>query len=210
MELDINIIIDQIKDVFEGDFSGHDYWHSVRVYKNALKIAKEMNCDTEVIALVALLHDVDDAKLFDTKNYETAKNIMKKASVVETTIDRVVNIIGEISYKGNDSVVPKSIEGKIVQDADRLDALGAIGIARTFAYGGSRGKDIYNPNVPPQNELDEIAYLEGNGSSVNHFYEKLFKLKDMMNTEVGKKIAEERHSYMYQYLERFMNEWKGI
>ena len=210
MELDINIIIDQIKDVFEGDSSGHDYWHSVRVYKNALKIAKEMNCDTEVIALAALLHDVDDAKLFDTKNYETAKNIMKKASVVETTIDRVVNIIGEISYKGNDSVVPKSIEGQIVQDADRLDALGAIGIARTFAYGGSRGKDIYNPNVPPQNELDEIAYLEGNGSSVNHFYEKLFKLKDMMNTEVGKKIAEERHSYMYQYLERFMNEWKGI
>lgn len=210
MKLDIDSIINQIKDIFDGDSSGHDYWHTMRVYKTAKKIANDINCNMEIVELSALLHDVDDAKLFDTKNYETAKNIMKKAGVDKKTIDSVVNIIGEISYKGKDSVIPKSIEGQIVQDADRLDALGAIGIARTFAYGGSRGKDIYNPNIQPQNEMDEIAYLEGKGSSVNHFYEKLFRLKDMMNTEIGRKIAEERDVYMHQYLERFMDEWRGI
>lgn len=207
---DTDYILNEIREVFRGDSSGHDYWHSVRVYQNALKIAQGMECDEDVIALAALLHDVDDAKLFDTKDHETARRIMKGAGVDEDTMERVADIIGKISYKGRDSVVPDSIEGKIVQDADRLDALGAIGIARTFAYGGSRGRDIYDPELEPQAELDEGAYLEGNSPSVNHFYEKLFRLKDMMNTETGRRIAAQRDAFMHQYLEQFMNEWGGI
>lgn len=210
MRADINYIIEEVNLLCANDSSGHDYWHSIRVYKNAMKIANDIECEKDIVALVALLHDVDDAKLFDTTNYENARNIMNKVGINKGQIEKIISIIGEISYRGKDSVVPKTIEGKIVQDADRLDALGAIGIARTFAYGGNRGKEIYNPDIKPQKDLDSITYLESRGSSVNHFYEKLFKLKDMMNTDVGKRIAKERDEYMHKYLNRFLDEWKGI
>lgn len=210
MKFDICLILEQIERLFAGDCSGHDYWHTVRVYNNALKIAREMECDLDVVALGALLHDVDDPKLFDTMNYENAKSIMEQAGVAGETINKVVEIISEVSYKGKDSVVPKSMEGKIVQDADRLDALGAIGIARTFAYGGSREIELYNPGIEPKTTLDENSYFTVKSSSVNHFYEKLFRLKDMMNTEIARRIAEERDEYMHQFIEKFMDEWKGI
>lgn len=207
---DINCIIEHIRLLYANDSSGHDYWHSLRVYKNSLIIAREYKCDKEIVSLVALLHDVDDVKLFDTLDFANARSIMIKGGVKQETINRVVSIVGEISYRGKDTVTPKTIEGKIVQDADRLDALGAIGIARAFAYGGSRGREIYNPEIAPQQDLDAITYIESRGSSINHFYEKLFKLKDMMNTDVGKRIAAERDEYMHRFLDKFLNEWKGI
>lgn len=210
MSVNIKFIINQITAIFAGDSSGHDCWHSLRVYKNALHIAENLKCDKEILSLAALLHDVDDEKLFDTQDFSNARTIMKEAGIDKDTIDKVISVIGEVSYRGKDTVVPKTMEGKVVQDSDRLDALGAIGIARTFAYGGSRGMVLYNPNVPPRECVDKAAYLNTEGSSVNHFFEKLFHLKEMMNTEQAKRIAEERDKYMHRYIEIFMKEWEGI
>lgn len=210
MGTNLNSVVEQISEIFLHDSSGHDQWHSMRVYKNALQIAKSVNCDKEILSLVALLHDVDDPKLFHTQNFANARYIMQKANTEMETIEKVVSIIGEISYRGVDTIIPESIEGKIVQDADRLDALGAIGIARTFAYGGTCGKVLYDPDIQPRDCINSINYLQGEGSSINHFYEKLFKLKNMMNTEYARRIAEERDKFMHQYIDLFMTEWEGI
>ncbi|MCR5624648.1 MAG: HD domain-containing protein [Lachnospiraceae bacterium] len=206
----INIIKNQIKNFFAGDSSGHDYWHSLRVYNNAIRLAEDTECDKEIVSLAALLHDVDDAKIYHTENYENARRMMKEAGYGNDTVEMVVKIIGEISFRGEESIVPESIEGKIVQDADRLDAMGAIGIARTFAYGGYKNKELYNPEILPKTLIDSGSYLENDGSSINHFYEKLFKIKDMMNTEKAKEIAEERDLFMHKFLDEFMDEWEGI
>ena len=189
-----------IKEIFQNDFSGHDFFHSMRVYRTAINIAEAEHADMEVVALAALLHDVDDRKLSPM----TAENVS------ESEIRQVCQIIDEVSFKGTDSVRPSTPEGKCVQDADRLDALGAIGIARTFAYGGSHNRAIYDPELPPRTAMNQAQYYSSKSTSLNHFYEKLFLLEGMMNTETGKAIARKRTQYMQQFVDEFLNEWDGL
>ncbi|MGN0453459.1 MAG: HD domain-containing protein [Ruminococcus sp.] len=205
----IEEIKEYIKTLFEGEASGHDYWHSVRVYNNACKIAQSEECDELVVALSALLHDADDSKIFDTSDFANARAIMHRLKVDADVENRVIEAIRTVSFKGSDSVIPETVEGKIVQDADRLDAIGAMGISRTFAFGGSRGRRMYDPSELPRLDLSEADYKTYEGTTVNHFYEKLFLLKDMMNTETAKEIAAHRHSFMKEFMQEFFLEWNG-
>lgn len=199
-----------IKEIFRGDSSGHDYYHSVRVYNNALNIAHKEGGDLYLIKLGALLHDVDDRKLFDTgDNLENARKFLIDNEVDKTAAEKICKIIAAVSYKGSESKIPDSIEGKIVQDADRLDALGAIGIARTFAYGGHKGRQIHEPLEKPLEDMTAKEYEQHESTSINHFYEKLLKLKNLMNTNTGILIAENRHAYMEEFLAKFIDEWNG-
>lgn len=188
----IDKAIEYIKEFFSKDSSGHDDTHTIRVYQLATRIAKQEKADILIVQLAALLHDVDDIKL-SPQTHSTKKNavdFMIENKVDTEIIERVCKIIDEVSFVGTDSVVPESMEGKCVQDADRLDAIGAIGIARAFAYGGSRVRKIYDPNVKPVIEINKEEYLKKQDStSINHFYEKLLLLKDMMNTDAGKKVS---------------------
>ena len=200
-----------IKEVFQNDFSGHDFFHSMRVYRTAVNIAEAEHADLEVVALAALLHDADDRKFSPTtaEKKENAVAFMRGQNVPEAEILQVCQIIDEVSFKGTDSVRPSTPEGKCVQDADRLDALGAIGIARTFAYGGSHNCAIYDPELPPRTAMNQAQYYSSKSTSLNHFYEKLFLLEGMMNTETGKAIARKRTQYMQQFVDEFLNEWDG-
>ena len=203
MILETGIMIENaityVKQIFAADSSGHDYHHTIRVYRLAVEIAKQENADMQIVQLAALLHDVDDAKL-------SPETYASKRKAVET----VCKIIEEVSFAGNDSVVPSTIEGKCVQDADRLDAIGAIGIARAFAYGGSKGRKIYDPEIKPLINMSKKEYQQNqNSTSINHFYEKLLLLKDMMNTDAAKEKAWHRQFIMESYLEEFMAEWEG-
>lgn len=204
--------IEYVKQIFANDCSGHDYHHTMRVYRLAVQIAKQENADMLIVQLAALLHDVDDAKL-SPETYATKKNaidFMESNGADNKMIEIVCKIIAEVSFVGIDSVVPSTIEGKCVQDADRLDAMGAIGIARTFAYGGSKGRKIYDPEIKPLVNMSKEEYRQNqNSTSINHFYEKLLLLKDMMNTETAKKLAEQRQTVMENYLKEFMAEWEG-
>lgn len=206
---EINYILQRIEKIFANDVSGHDYWHTMRVYKNALKIAGNEKCNERIVALSALLHDVDDVKLFRTENFSNARSILAELNASSEMTNEIIKIISQISFKGTGIVIPDTIEGKIVQDADRLDALGAIGIARAFAYGGNKGRCMYNPNIKPLENITEAAYYNNESTTVNHFYEKLFLLKDLMNTDTGKKLAVERDEFMRQYIDEFMREWEG-
>ena len=200
-----------VKALFANEYSGHDYFHTLRVYRTAIRLAAEEGADLTVTALAAILHDADDRKL-SPETYETKANavgFLRGQGVDEATIDRIVTILGEVSFRGTDSVVPSAVEGKCVQDADRLDALGAVGIARTFAYGGAHHRAIHDPDIPPERDMDAARYYANEATSVNHFYEKLLLLKDMMNTEAGKRLAEDRDRYMREYLEEFFAEWEG-
>ena len=201
-----------IKEIFQNDFSGHDFFHSMRVYRTAMKIAEAEHADMQVVALAALLHDVDDRKLspMTAEKKENAARFMRSQNVPESEIRQVCQIIDEVSFKGTDSVRPSTPEGKCVQDADRLDALGAIGIARTFAYGGSHNRTIYDPELPPRTAMNQAQYYSSKSTSLNHFYEKLFLLEGMMNTETGKAIARKRTQYMQQFVDEFLNEWDGL
>lgn len=201
-----------IKEIFQNDFSGHDFFHSMRVYRTAMKIAEAEHADIQVVALAALLHDVDDRKLspMTAEKKENAARFMRSQNVPESEIRQVCQIIDEVSFKGTDSVRPSTPEGKCVQDADRLDALGAIGIARTFAYGGSHNRTIYDPELPPRTAMNQAQYYSSKSTSLNHFYEKLFLLEGMMNTETGKAIARKRTQYMQQFVDEFLNEWDGL
>ena len=200
-----------VREFFRGEYSGHDYYHTIRVYELAKKIAEVENADIRIVSLAALLHDVDDAKISpDTyKDKVNAVAFLKKEDVSDNEIGRIVEIIDQISFLGTDSVVPSTIEGKCVQDADRLDALGAIGIARAFAYGGNHDRDIYDPDVPPVLGMTKEEYRRHESTSLNHFYEKLFLLKDMMNTATALKIADRREKYMRAYLDEFLREWSA-
>lgn len=199
----------EVRVLFAEDFSGHDYWHSERVYHNAMQILRTEQGDRMVVALAALLHDADDVKLFKSENYENARKIMDKWHIDEVTINQVIEVIKTVSFKGKDTVTPNTMEGKIVQDADRLDAIGAIGIARVFAYGGSRQRAIYDPESIPKEGMTEEEYRQNKGTSIDHFYEKLFLLKDMMNTETAIRIAQKRDAFMHRYIEQFYEEWNG-
>jgi uncharacterized protein len=201
-----------IKERFQNDYSGHDYYHSVRVYKLATSICKEENADLEIVQLASLLHDVDDYKIFggNAGTYSNAEAFLKDNKISDEKIKVICDIISSISFKGTGTQVPQSKEGKIVQDADRLDAIGAIGIARTFAFGGSKNRTLYMPNEKPRDNMNFEEYSSSNGTTINHFYEKLLKLKNLMNTETAKKMAESRHKYMEDFLAEFFNEWDGI
>ena len=185
---------------------------SMRVYRLAIQIAEQENADMLIVQLAALLHDVDDVKL-SPETHETKRNavrFMKNSGVDDKVIASVCKIIDEVSFAGTDSVVPSTLEGKCVQDADRLDAIGAIGIARTFAYGGSKGRRIHDPDIKPMTNMNKADYNQNhNSTSINHFYEKLLLLKDMMNTETAKKMAMHRQAVMKEYLVEFMAEWEG-
>ena len=192
---------------------GHDWFHIERVYKNALLVAASENCDLEIVQLGALLHDIADSKFHDgdeTIGPRTARTFLESEKVLPTTIDHVIAIIENISFKGG-RVERKfsSIELDIVQDADRLDAIGAIGIARTFNYGGFKNRTLYNPEIAPNLSMSKEEYKNNEAPTINHFYEKLLLLKDKMNTLTGKQIAQERHRYMEGFLEQFYAEWEG-
>ncbi|WP_313119678.1 HD domain-containing protein [Proteiniclasticum ruminis] len=195
---------------FHGEASGHDVYHTLRVYRNALMLANETDCSLETVSLAALLHDVDDEKLFQSKEHQFAKKFLEEAGISLDLQKRVLEAISTVSFKNRREKTPSTIEGMIVQDADRLDALGAIGIARTFAFGGSRGRAMYDPKEKPNLEMTPEEYRNSQGTSVNHFYEKLFLLKDLMNTEAAKEMAREREEFMRRFLEQFYQEWHGF
>ena len=202
-----------VKEKLQNAEGGHDWFHIERVYKNALLIAKEEECDLTVVKLGALLHDIADSKFHDgdeTIGPRTARLFLENEKVEEAIIVHVLNIIENISFKGG-KVEQKfsSKELDIVQDADRLDAIGAIGIARAFNYGGFKNRAMYNPQIDPNLNMSKEEYKNSQAPTINHFYEKLLLLKDKMNTDSGKKIAEERHRYMEGFLSQFYAEWEG-
>lgn len=191
------------------DKTGHDYWHSIRVWRYAKLIANSENGKKNmlIIELAALLHDLEDWK-FGNKNDGKTANWLKKLNISEKSIADIQNIISEVSFRGLAvNHIIKSIEGKIVQDADRLDAMGAIGIARAFAYGGSKNRSIYDPDEMPVIHKTFTEYKNSQSCTINHFHEKLLHLKNIMNTDTAKKIAEKRHLIMTSFLENFLEEW---
>lgn len=202
-----------VKQKLENAESGHDWFHIERVYKNALLIAEGEDCDITVVKLGALLHDIADSKFNDgdeTVGPKVAREFLESQNTSEEIITHVVNIIENISFKGgNFEKKFTSKELEIVQDADRLDAIGAIGIARTFNYGGFKNRPIYNPSIAPQTNMTKEEYKNSEAPTLNHFYEKLLLLKDKMNTKTGRKIAEERHKFMELFLSQFYAEWEG-
>ena len=199
------------KALFENDSSGHDYFHTLRVCKTALTLAEAEHADPLVTGLAAALHDADDRKLSPetTKTKANARAFLRENGVDPQTEERILTAIGEVSYRGTDSVTPSTIEGKCVQDADRLDAIGAVGIARAFAYGGAHHRPMHDPAVPPEKNMDATRYYAHEATTVNHFYEKLLKLKELMNTAAARRMAEERDRYMRAFLEEFYAEWDG-
>lgn len=192
---------------------GHDWFHIERVYKNAMQIAVDETCDLTVVKLGALLHDIADSKFHqgdEEIGAKTARIFLESENVSEEIMEHVIQIIKNISFKGgNFEKTFSSKELEIVQDADRLDALGAIGIARTFNYGGFKNRAIYNPNIAPKLNMSKEEYKISDAPTLNHFYEKLLLLKDQMNTETGKKLAQERHRFMETFLSQFYAEWEG-
>ena len=205
---------EHVKKTMYGEGTGHDWWHVYRVWNIAKRIAKtEKDADVEVVELGALLHDIKDWKFSngDMKAGEkAAREWLESINTDPEIVDKVCYIVGNVSFKGagvKDRM--KTLEGMIVQDADRIDAIGAIGIARCFAYGGYKSRQIYDPGIKPALHKTFAAYKTSEGTSVNHFYEKLLLLKDRMHTKEGKRIATERDRFIREYLDRFMDEWEG-
>jgi uncharacterized protein len=210
----ISNCIDFVKNSLQNAEGGHDWFHIERVYKTAKTIAANENCDAFIVELGALLHDIADYKFHngdEDKGPKMATEFLVSEGVSEEIIDQVVKIIENVSFKGgNFEQKFNSIELQIVQDADRLDALGAIGIARTFNYGGFKGRALYDPCIKPNLNMTKEEYKNSTAPTINHFYEKLLLLKDLMNTKTGKKLAEDRHNFMVTYLEQFFAEWEGL
>lgn len=208
----INDALEFVRNTFNDDYSGHDYFHALRVYKMATRIAEQENANLITVQLAALLHDVDDVKLSPKTyvNKDRTVDFLRKHGISETMIKTICNIISEVSFRGTDSTTPETIESKCVQDADRLDAMGAIGIARAFAYGGNHNRIIYDPEIKPTVNMNADKYQGHISTTINHFYEKLFQLKALMNTDTAKKIAEQREIYMKIYISEFLDEWEGI
>lgn len=210
----IDKTISFVKEKLENAEGGHDWFHIERVYKNSLLIAKEEDCDLTVVQLGALLHDIADSKFHDgdeTVGPRTARAFLEGKNVSEEIIQHVIHIIENISFKGgNFEKKFNSKELEIVQDADRLDAIGAIGIARCFNYGGFKNRALYDPAIAPNLNMSKEEYKKSDSPTLNHFYEKLLLLKDKMNTPTGKKIAAARHQYMEDFLSQFYAEWNGV
>lgn len=200
-----------VKSKLEGEGTGHDWWHILRVYKTSIYIGKKENANLFLVGLAALLHDIADWKFNDGNSNigpKLSREWLESLGVDGYIIDKVTEIIRTMSFKGGiTNSKQETIEGKIVQDADRLDAIGAIGIARTFAYGGFKERELYNPNIKPQQYKDFEQYKKNVSTTINHFYEKLLLLKNLMNTESGKSMAKERHEFMENYLDQFIREW---
>ena len=195
---------------------GHDWFHIARVFKNSILISKDEKVDVFVVSLAALLHDIADPKFYngdETVGPRVAIKFLKEQEVDEQIINHVVDIIKHISYKNSFNTASKkftSIELEVVQDADRLDAIGAIGIARCFNYGGYKNRALYDPEIIPNLNMTKEQYKKSDAPTINHFYEKLLLLKNKMNTASGKKIAAQRHTFMETYLQQFYNEWDGL
>lgn len=206
--------VNYVKKKLSGESSGHDWWHVYRVWNLGKKIAISEKADLDVVELTCLLHDISDWKFNDGDDNigpKLAREYLEKINVKRKVIDSVSNLIKNLSFKGanvENSII--TLEGKCVQDADRLDAMGAIGIGRTFAYGSYMGREMHNPNIKPvlANSFDE--YKKNGLTTINHFYEKLLLLKNRMNTLTGKKLAEGRHKFMELYLKQFFDEWEDI
>ena len=200
------------RNFLENECSGHDWWHTKRVSQIALKLAQKEGADAQICELAALLHDVGDHKLHGN-NPEKGEAFLKKwinENLPEEIGLRIFQIISAVSYKGAEVETPtSSIESAVVQDADRLDAIGAIGIARAFAFGGSKGRQMHNPEIKSESHQDFHSYRNSQGPTINHFYEKLLLLKDRMQTKSGKKMAVERHQFMEGFLDQFFKEWAG-
>jgi uncharacterized protein len=209
----INKTILFVKEKLANAEGGHDWFHIQRVYKNALLIANGETCDEIVVKLGALLHDIADSKFHggdETVGGKVAREFLENELVSEDTITHVIQIIDNISFKGGKTEKAfTSIELDIVQDADRLDAIGAIGIARAFNYGGFKNRAMHDPQIAPNLHMGKEEYKNSQAPTINHFYEKLLLLKDKMNTETGKQIAQERHQYMQGFLAQFYAEWEG-
>jgi uncharacterized protein len=203
--------VDFVKEKLDGAEAGHDWFHIERVWKLSKKIAATENCKMEVVELSALLHDIADPKFHDgdeTLALKISKEFLEKQNVSTEIIDQILFIIKNISFKNRGEVSENlPIELKIVQDADRLDAIGAIGIARTFNFGGFKNNLMYHPEILPKLNMTKEEYKKSQGTTINHFYEKLLFLKDLMNTKTGKEIATERHDFMLKFLEEFDKEW---
>jgi len=204
---------EHIRSLLSGEGSGHDWWHIRRVWNTARRIGRDEQVTMAVVELAALLHDIADWKFHHGDEKEgprKAREWLQSLSVEKGIIGHVCTIIEELSYKGAGTATPMSTrEGMVVQDADRLDAIGAIGIARAFAYGGYKKRTLYDPGTKPTMHNSVEEYKKNNGTTINHFHEKLLLLKDRMNTNTAKRIAEERHRFMEEYLRRFHQEWDG-
>ncbi|MCI4442239.1 MAG: HD domain-containing protein [Lentimicrobium sp.] len=209
----VNKTILFVKQKLENAEGGHDWFHIERVFKNAVSISDNEVCDVTVVKLGALLHDIADSKFHNGDEAigpKIAREFLENENVDKPTIQHVINIIENVSFKGgNTERTFSSIELSIVQDADRLDAIGAIGIARTFNYGGFKNRPIYNPKIAPNLRMSKEEYKKSEAPTLNHFYEKLLLLKDKMNTETGKQIAQGRHQFMMTFLSQFYAEWDG-
>ncbi len=211
----IENIVQFVKQTLAQAEGGHDWWHVHRVWQLSKSIAEnEPGADMLVVELGALLHDIADSKFYNGNEEvgpQMAADFLIAQKVEVAVIEKVLNIIRHISFKNSfEQQTYYSKELAIVQDADRLDAIGAIGIARTFNYGGFKGRELYNPSVKPDSNLTKEKYKNSTAPTINHFYEKLLLIKDKMNTKTGKKIAEHRHQYMEQFLTEFFDEWNGI
>ena len=207
----IDCTVDFVKEKLHGAEAGHDWFHIERVWKLSKKIAETENCNQEVVELSALLHDIADPKFHggdETLALKISREFLEREKASAEIIEQVLFIIKNISFK-NRGEVPENLplELKIVQDADRLDAVGAIGIARTFNFGGFKNNLMYHPEIKPNLHQTKEEYKKSNGTTINHFYEKLLLLKDLMNTETAKRIASERHDFMLQFLDEFYKEW---
>ena len=201
-----------VKEKLSGEGTGHDWFHIERVVHNALNIAEgEKNVDIFLVELGALLHDIADSKFYpEGEDEKRIREWLESLDVEKKIIDEVVHIVQSVSFKGGKNPVqPNTIEAKTVQDADRLDALGAIGIARAFTYGGHKGRPLYDPEIKPIEYEDTASYRKSDAPTINHFYEKILKLKGLMNTENGKEMALGRHKFIEEYLKHFYSEWEG-
>ena len=209
----ISLTVQFVQQTLQGAESGHDWWHIQRVWNNAILISKTEQADTFIIELAALLHDIADSKFHDGNEEigpQRAGEFLKSIGLEEKIIIHIQQIIRNMSFKASLGQVDfHSKEMEVVQDADRLDAIGAIGIARAFTYGGYKNRELYNPEIPPALTMSKEDYKKSDAPTINHFYEKLLLLKDKMNTDTGLRIAEERHRFMLTYLEQFYNEWNG-
>ena len=211
MKKHITLTINFVKEKLEGAEAGHDWFHIERVWKLSKKIAEKEGGNLEVIELSALLHDIADPKFHngdETLALKISQNFLEEIQVDAELIEQVLSVIKNISFK-NRAEAPENppLELQIVQDADRLDAIGAIGVARTFNFGGFKNNLMYHPEIKPNLGMNKEEYKKSNGTTINHFYEKLLLLKDLMNTETAKKIASERHNFMLQFLDEFYKEW---